>query len=335
MSRLPPAEKLPLALRKNIRDDWENKKEDLQKQLSDVLGAEWTLKDINPNALYPYAQDGYAKESLGSCIEQYVSEAIYNLKSFAERYGEDGKSELNSICHARSLAIDLDDRPKGERVSYCGVLVKEGGVLAIVFSEGNLGTNISSAVETQGLLAALNAAPAAPGSVAVMSFAARNAVRQDYDPQIEETRKSLADMLERPDIALCPNFETNFEKMKAAAATKGSEVRSDWEANFGLFTRMYFEGLRSQMRYQKFDDDDMLREGFNEAAEKGQIHFRIVDKMAYATYGEVVLEDGLICLQVWLVDFTVEILANQFYQTQAHNFGTNVDYAAEKLLDQL
>ncbi|KAL0780941.1 hypothetical protein CaCOL14_002276 [Colletotrichum acutatum] len=318
MSRLPPAEKLPLALRKNIRDDWENKKEDLQKQLSDVLGAEWTLKDINPNALYPYAQDGYAKESLGSCIEQYVSEAIYNLKSFAERYGEDGKSELNSICHARSLAIDLDDRPKGERVSYCGVLVKEGGVLAIVFSEGNLGTNISSAVETQGLLAALNAAPAAPGSVAVMSFAARNAVRQDYDPQIEETRKSLADMLERPDIALCPNFETNFEKMKAAAATKGSEVRSDWEANFGLFTRMYFEGLRSQMRYQKFDDDDMLREGFNEAAEKGQIHFRIVDKMAYATYGEVVLEDGLICLQ-----------------TQAHNFGTNVDYAAEKLLDQL
>ncbi|KAK1724777.1 uncharacterized protein BDZ83DRAFT_577858 [Colletotrichum acutatum] len=318
MSRLPPAEKLPLALRKNIRDDWENKKEDLQKQLSDVLGAEWTLKDINPNALYPYAQDGYAKESLGSCIEQYVSEAIYNLKSFAERYGEDGKSELNSICHARSLAIDLDDRPKGERVSYCGVLVKEGGVLAIVFSEGNLGTNISSAVETQGLLAALNAAPAAPGSVAVMSFAARNAVRQDYDPQIEETRMSLADMLERPDIALCPNFETNFEKMKAAAATKGSEVRSDWEANFGLFTRMYFEGLRSQMRYQKFDDDDMLREGFNEAAEKGQIHFRIVDKMAYATYGEVVLEDGLICLQ-----------------TQAHNFGTNVDYAAEKLLDQL
>ncbi|KAF4774857.1 hypothetical protein HER10_EVM0004082 [Colletotrichum scovillei] len=318
MSRLPPAEKLPLAVRKNIRDDWENKREDFQKQLSDVLGTEWTLKDISPVALYPYAEESYAKERLGSCIESYVESAIYNLKQFVEKYGEDGKSELNSICHARSLTIDLDDRPEEKRVSYCGVIVKEGGVLAIVFSEGCLGVNVYSAVETQGLLSALNAAPPAPGSAASMNFAARTSVRRDYDPQIEETRKSFADMLERPEIKLCPNFEANFEKMKAAAATNGSEVRSDWEANIGAFTRMYFEGMRSQMRYQKFDDDDMLREGFNEAAEKGEIHFRIVDKMAYATYGEVVLDDGLICLQ-----------------TQAHNFGTNVDYAAEKLLDQL
>ncbi|KAI3545937.1 hypothetical protein CABS03_01259 [Colletotrichum abscissum] len=321
MSRLPPAEKLPLAVRKNsirVRDDWENKREDFQNKLSDVLGTEWTLKDISPIALYPYAEEGYAKERLGSCIENYVDSAIYNLNYFVERYGEDGKSELNSICHAHSLIIDLDDRPEGERVSYCGVIVKEGGVLAIVFSERNLGVNIGSALETQGLLSALNAAPPAPGSAAPMNFAARTSVRRDYDLQIEETRKSFADMLERPDIVLCPNFEANFEKIKAAAEKKGSEVRSDWEVNIGAFTRMYFEGLRSQMRYQKFDDDDMLREGFNEAAEKGEIHFRIVDKMAYATYGEVVLDDELICLQ-----------------TQAHNFGTNVDYAAEKLLDQL
>ncbi|KAK1638907.1 hypothetical protein BDP81DRAFT_459519 [Colletotrichum phormii] len=286
MSRLPPAEKLPLAVPKNIRDEWESKKEDLQKELSDVLGAEWTLKDINPSALYPYAVDGYAKESLGSCIEQYVSSAIYNLKSFASTYGEDGKSELNSICHARSLLIDLDDRPKDARVSYCGVLVKEGGALALVFSEGNLGTNVNYAIETQGLLSALNAAPPAPGSAAAMSFAAR--------------ASKLADMLEKPDVVLCPNFEANFEKIKAAAGKKGSE------------------GLVYQMSYQKFGDDEMLREGFNEAVEKGEIHFRIVDKMAYATYGEVVLEDGAI-----------------YVQTQAHNFGTNVDYAAEKILDQL
>ncbi|KAL2880844.1 hypothetical protein SGCOL_003871 [Colletotrichum sp. CLE4] len=318
MSRLPPAEKLPLAVRKNIRDEWESKKEDLQKELSDVLGEEWTLKDINPSALYPYAVDGYAKESLGSCIEQYVSSAIYNLKSFTSTYGEDGKFELNSICHARSLLIDLDDRPKDARVSYCGVLVKEGGALALVFSEGNLGTNVNYAIETQGLLTALNAAPPAPGSAAVMSFAARTSVRQDYDDKIEETRKKLADMLEKPDVVLCPNFEANFEKIKAAAGKKGSEVRSDWEGNMGAFTRMYFEGLVYQMSYQKFGDDEMLREGFNEAVEKGEIHFRIVDKMAYATYGEVVLEDGAI-----------------YVQTQAHNFGTNVDYAAEKILDQL
>ncbi|KXH55498.1 hypothetical protein CSAL01_05328 [Colletotrichum salicis] len=170
-------------------------------ELSDVLGAEWTLKDININALYlyPYAVDGYAKEeSLGSCIEQ--ANPVSNTASDTSPRqsttsnpsppptAKNGKSELNSICHARSLLIDLDDRPEDARVSYCGVPVKEGGVLALVFSEGNLGTNLNYAIETQGLLAALHAAP---GSVAAMSFAARTSVRQDYDDKIEETRKKV------------------------------------------------------------------------------------------------------------------------------------------------
>ncbi|EFQ31760.1 uncharacterized protein GLRG_06735 [Colletotrichum graminicola M1.001] len=311
MSRLPPAEKLPLALRKNIRDEWDSKKEDLQKELSNVLGAEWTLDEINPNELYPYAGDGYAKQSLGSCIAQYVSSAISNLKTFASTYGDDGKAELNSICHARSLLLDLDDRPdKSARVTYCGVLVREGGKLAIVFSEGKLGTNADYAVDGPGLLKALNDAPPAPGSDNAMSYAARTS--------IEETRKKLADMLERPDVVLVPNFEANFARLREAAKKKGSEVRDDWEGNLGGFTRMYFEGLEYQMAYQKFGDDDLLREGFNEAVEKGEFHFRIVDKMAYGTYGEVVVEDGTI-----------------YVQTRAHHFGSNVNYAAEKILDQL
>ncbi|KAK1982212.1 hypothetical protein LZ30DRAFT_781456 [Colletotrichum cereale] len=66
MFRLPPVEKPPVAQRKNIRDEWDSKKEDPQKELSDFLGAEWTLSDIHPSQLYPYARDGYAKPSLGS-----------------------------------------------------------------------------------------------------------------------------------------------------------------------------------------------------------------------------------------------------------------------------
>ncbi|TKW60207.1 hypothetical protein CTA1_4783 [Colletotrichum tanaceti] len=255
MSRLPPAEKLPLALRKN---------------------------------------------------SIYVSSAIYNLKTFASNYGDDGKSELNSICHARSLILDLDDRPKNERVTYCGVVVRQGGKLALVFAEGNLGTNADYALDASGLLKALNDAPPAPGSDESLSFAARTSVRQEYDEKIEETRQKLADMLEKPDVVLVPNFEANFAKILEAGKKKGSEVREDWEGNMGGFTRMYFEGLEYQMTYQKFGDDDMLREGFNEAVDKGEIHFRIVDKMAYGAYGEVVLEDGAV-----------------YVQARAHHFGTN------------
>lgn len=50
-----------------VRDEWENKKADLEKQLSDILTVPWTV-DIDPKQVYAYAGDGYAKDSLGSCI---------------------------------------------------------------------------------------------------------------------------------------------------------------------------------------------------------------------------------------------------------------------------
>lgn len=58
-----------LRLTIEVRDDWENKKTDHEQKLSDVLGQPWTV-DINPLALFPYAKDGYAKESTGSMISQ-------------------------------------------------------------------------------------------------------------------------------------------------------------------------------------------------------------------------------------------------------------------------
>jgi hypothetical protein len=50
-----------------VRDEWDNKKADIEDQLSEVLTVPWTV-DVNPNQIYAYAGDGYAKESLGSCI---------------------------------------------------------------------------------------------------------------------------------------------------------------------------------------------------------------------------------------------------------------------------
>jgi hypothetical protein len=58
-----------------VRDEWENKKAEIEKELSDVLGPPWTV-EVNPNQIFAYAGDGYAKESLGSCIAAYVSHYI-------------------------------------------------------------------------------------------------------------------------------------------------------------------------------------------------------------------------------------------------------------------
>lgn len=53
-----------------MRDNWESKKEEFDKQLSDVLGESWTF-DIDAKNVYPYGEDrSYAKESTGAMIAE-------------------------------------------------------------------------------------------------------------------------------------------------------------------------------------------------------------------------------------------------------------------------
>ncbi|KAI5859929.1 hypothetical protein GGS23DRAFT_254771 [Durotheca rogersii] len=313
MSKLPPVEKLPLALRKNIRDDWDSKKPEFEQKLSKVLTVPWTI-DVNPNQLYPYADSSYAKDRLGSCIADYIDSAIRRLEDFASGAGEAGLQDLNEICSAHVLTMDLDDQ---KRVRYCGVNVDDGGRLRILFAPGYLGTNIGDAVEKSGLLQALNAAPRPSGSA--LSFVARWSVRKDYEPDAEEIRGRIAATLGLPDVRLNPNFEAVFAALKAEA-DKGdrSELRSDWESCLGSFVKLYFDTLATRLKDQKFDQDDLLREGFQEAVDKSEIAFRIVDKLKYKSYCEVDIEDGVLYLQC-----------------TAKRWGTNIGDVAEGLIDRL
>ena len=54
-----------------VRDSWESAKDGLAQDLSSLLGQTWTI-DVNPNQLYAYAKEGYAKEQPGAMIAQYV-----------------------------------------------------------------------------------------------------------------------------------------------------------------------------------------------------------------------------------------------------------------------
>ena len=73
------------------------------------------------------------------------------------------------------------------------------------------------------------------------------------------------------------------------------------------------------MTNKKFGEDDMLQEGFNEAVEKNQIAFRIVEELRKGSgYSEIFIEDGVL-----------------YIQTTPQNFGTNVDYACQDIVDIL
>jgi len=52
-----------------VRDEWDAKKADLEKNLSEALGTEWTI-EADPLAIYPYATSDWGKNSIGSVLHQ-------------------------------------------------------------------------------------------------------------------------------------------------------------------------------------------------------------------------------------------------------------------------
>ncbi|GAB1310702.1 hypothetical protein MFIFM68171_00912 [Madurella fahalii] len=314
VNRLPPVEKLPLAVRKDVRDEWENNKADLEKQLSDLMGTQWTI-DINPLAVWPYHNDGYAKESLGSCIKNYVEGALYQLKYVSGRNGDaDFLDEVNAICHARVLTLEFDDAdPPRFRTGGCDV---RDGRLRILFGATGLGINIHHCLDESTLLGALNAAP----NGAPLSFAARNDIRNEYDPKIGAVRKEMAEMLGKAEeqITLNPNFEASFAALAAAAKAGNKDLRDDWEGNLGGWTLRYFEALAYQMKSIQVGEDEMVREGLLEAVSTNEYVFRVVDKLKYDSYCETDIEDGVLYLQC-----------------TPSKWGVNIDHVAQKLMDRL
>jgi hypothetical protein len=62
-----------------------------------------------------------------------------------------------------------------------------------------------------------------------------------------------------------------------------------------------------------------MYEGFNELVTANEATFRVVDKLTgSSSYNQVLIEDGKL-----------------FIQTTPSNFGTNVSYACEKIVDIL
>ncbi|KAK4184711.1 hypothetical protein QBC35DRAFT_41673 [Podospora australis] len=316
MGRLPPAEKLSLAVRKNVRDEWDNNKADIEQQLSSLLETTWTI-DITPNAIWPYHNDGYAKESLGSCIKSYVEGAIYQIKYLTERYAG-LKAEINDICHAHVLTLDLEENSP-PRFSYGGGDVQDGK-LRVLFVENNLGTNIDYCLEEKTLFDALNMAP----SGKPLSFRARQDIRDNYDPNIAEVRHQIAEILGKTDdqITLTPNFDENFAKLAAYGKTSEGKtnLREDWQSHLGNFALKYLQALVYQMKYIKVGEDELIQEGFLEAVSTNEMALRVVDKLSNSdsSYNELVIEDGILYLQ-----------------TTPQYYGTNIDYIASKLMDAL
>lgn len=81
-------------------------------------------------------------------------------------------------------------------------------------------------------------------------------------------------------------------------------MSENWEANIGNFARDYFSSFADYLAYEKFESDDLLREGLAEAVPKGVVKFRIVDKLQTDQngYNEIVLDGDELVIQVRILN---------------------------------
>ena len=264
---------------------------------------------------HPLSLCVFLSHSLTHTPPRYFSSGLYRLREFVDYSDAETVADLNTIAHAHVLTIDVD---LDSRFTYNGVDVTDDGKLRILFEPEYLDTNISSALDRDVLKRALNDADKDEAGTG-LSFIARQTKRKEFDAQFEAVRKEIGEALAKPDIKLTPNLEDTFAKLKADAASPKTQLdKKYWEEQLPSWTLKYFEGLLSQLKWQKFNEDDMLQEGFNDAVDSGEIAFRIVDSLKEKSYCEFEIDGGVFYLQ-----------------TTVKTWGTNIDAAAEGIVDKL
>jgi hypothetical protein len=221
-------------------------------------------------------------QSLLTSVYRYADGAIYQLKRYADSHGKAGTEELNTVCPTHSVTILASTK-----FSYCGCTISDGK-LNIVFNPNYLGTNVNDALYE--VAKVISEAPQ-PEGAPKLSFAARHSIATDYEPNIGEVLENARKALQNPKLEFDPDFEGLGAMLKG-----GKDVRDDWERNLGSFAVKYYESFVDTLKREKFGDDEMLREGFEEGVPKGVVKLRLVEKMS--GYNAILVEDGVCIMQV-------------------------------------
>ena len=265
-----------------VRDNWESKKPDLTSKVSSILGEPYTL-EVDMNAVYAYATDGYAKDRPGDLTNAYFESFVNHIENYVKTYGEDGKATFNSVVPTRKITLEVDDTGK---VGYCGCDITEGR-FRILSGETYLGTNIYDSCSK--IINAVQDAEAAAGG-ASLSVSAKANLKEAFEKERAELEKELSELLGTK-ITADPNAEAIYAKMKSVSGFN--------DAQLGTATMAYFKGFVYCLEYLKFKGDDMMQEAFQEACSKNIVRMEVVDTLKHGSYNDAIFEDGVCKLQVF------------------------------------
>ena len=254
----------------------------------------------------------------------FFSSALDKVQRFVKENGDYGRDAINRAAsyHVMTLEPVIDAAQKAQ-FSTVGCDF-HGGKLRLLFHPDSLGWDTSDCLDK--LNDALDAADtqAADKAPAKLPFNTRVDIRDEYDKTIGEVLALARTQLQNPTLTFTPNFAANY----AAIATfihdgedDADRINADWARSLGAHTKLYFEGFAEFLRHKKFNRDDMLREGFNEAVHKADVQLRVVTKAKFDDEDrlcDVQIEDG-VC----------------YLQTTAPGWGWNPHDVADGLLDRL
>ncbi|KAJ6619864.1 hypothetical protein B0H10DRAFT_1126131 [Mycena sp. CBHHK59/15] len=288
----PAIAKLPLAVRKDskftfmrvlrdanvalVRDNFDSKKEDFLKRIKELTGTDFNI-NINAAEVWAYAEEN--NSGAGTCFSGYVEGFIYALKSFMEKYEDNGKTFFNEAVTQSELTLTVN--PLGDKGETITSEVKDG-VYHILFRHDRLGYNQNWLADT--MLPAIESAPREG-----FSLSAKNSIENDYEAEIDELRAEVNALIGITDVNLDPNFEEVYKALSEGVKEK------DWQARIGATALNYFKGLKYQLECQGFKGDEMLQEGLQEVVETKTFKIRVVPKTKSTT--ETVIEDRVVYLQ--------------------------------------
>jgi len=280
-----PLDKLPLAVRKDIRDNYETPhKANLEKQISDLLGRPYTI-DVNLNECLAYSTTAQN----GDALNNYFKYFITRLDTYVNKHGEEGKTHFNEAVSNSKISIAVE--PTGEKSSTTGKVVD--GVYVIHFPQDYWGS--WQQISDDDFLKAIDEVPRADNALPLI---VKNGIKNDYDSKIDKVRKDLGETLAIPDLIIQPNFDANYAFLK-----KQKSPPSGYDYNLGKATIDYLEGCLNRLNSQGFKGDDMLQEGIQEVLATKTIEVCAVEKLEKKDTNEAILKDGKLYLNALPADW--------------------------------
>jgi hypothetical protein len=313
---VPPVEKLPLAARKNIRDEFDSKIAEYTKTVSELLKVPYKL-EVNFNQFYAHGaasedSSSWVKSSPGSAAASYFESFIYYLKTFTDN-GEytDAIEAFNDLVTEKRVAIEAG----GEDISYSDCSVKDG-TFEINYDPKRPGTNCDYACREMPKRFDEALFARSPDTLPMI---AKRSIREDYDSAKASILKSTKEELLGADITFVADYDAIWKTIVAGKKVDKSLVPQDKAGNFGGAIKGYFEGFVWQLK-NNFKQDDMMVEGFTEAVTTSQVRLEVAPQGTALkdTYSEIQIVDGVFVLR-----------------TVPSYFGTNVDYVARGIVDLL